>query len=629
MKTVVAVSFILASLFSNAALAVEVKVAAVEFESKSPGFEENLPGIIDALTVAAKNGARLMVLPEGITTGFIYSDTKSLMPYADTVPGKTTAAIFKVTQKYNAFVVVGMYEKNPITGTITNDAVLIGPKGYIGKYQKNTLATGEGYMAVPGKLDFPVFDTEIGRIGLVVCFDDTNIQNLLLPSLRGADIIAQPIGSNKIPTYAGPISDTNHSTMANMSTAVTWLGANMISTNSTGVQGPGAGLVMFDGGSSIWDNQGKRIVSAPVSTWTDRKKPSIVYATINLDKKSGQKEFWLKHRRPELYQDMNNYRFPDDSAADKTKREVTSLLVQYDPKTGNIDENYQKIESLIKSHAGVFNLTVLPFNSFLGPVKLSKDSIAKYAEELGGKSYQMAANLAQKYRTYVLFSMPEKKGNQYFETAVLLDFNGKQIGVYRKSHLNDSEKTWATAGNELSVFKTAAFGNVAIMMDDEVRIPEITQMYGIYRADLILVPAMYNQKDYGSSVDIPKGIVPDASNRGMAMWYNIPKYSQAYTLVANYIGGEHRDVGGSALYSLTPEVDYYPPNIAPDKEIAHAANFTTHTNKTVFIDQDRLLSTRRWDLAAPLALDMNSACFKEWQKDSTNKEICPKTASGK
>ncbi len=256
-----------------------------------------------------------MVLPEGVTTGFIYGDAQSLLPDADTVPGKTTAAISAVTKKYNAYVVVGMYEKDPITKNIFNSAVLVGPQGYIGKYHKSTLATGEGYMAVPGKTGFPVFETDIGKIGLAICFDDTNIQNLLLPALRGADFIAQPIGSNKIPTYAQPIADTNHSTMANMSTAVTWLGTNVISANSTGVQGPGAGLVMFDGGSSIWNNEGKRLVSAPVSTWTVRKKQSIVYATINLNQKSSQKEYWLKHRRPELYQNINNYRYPDDSAA--------------------------------------------------------------------------------------------------------------------------------------------------------------------------------------------------------------------------------------------------------------------------------------------------------------------------
>ena len=121
----------------------EIKVAAVEFAAKSPGFEVNLPGIMDAVTAAAKNGAKLIVLPEGVTTGFAYVDAKSLMPYADTVPGKTTALISKITQQYNVYVVVGMMERDPITKQIHNAAVLIGPKGYIGKYHNNTFATGE------------------------------------------------------------------------------------------------------------------------------------------------------------------------------------------------------------------------------------------------------------------------------------------------------------------------------------------------------------------------------------------------------------------------------------------------------------------------------------------------------
>lgn len=609
--------------------AAEVKVAAVEFESKSPAFEENLPRIIEALTTAAKNGAKLMVLPEGSTTGFMYTDIQSLTPYADTVPGKTTALVSQVTKKYNAYVVIGMYEKEPITGNIYNAAVLVGPKGYIGKYHKSNLNAGEGYYTSPGKTGFPVFDTEIGRIGLLVCFDDSNIQNLILPSLRGAQIIAHPLASSKIAASFQPVASSNHSTMANMGTAVAWMGANVISSNSTGTQGPDGGLVAFDGGSSIWNNDGKRLASAPVSTWTDRLKPSIVYATIDLNKKSTQKEFWLKTRRTELYKNLNYYRFPDDLAVDNTPHQISSLLVQYDPKTGDLDANQKKIEGLIRAHDGVFNMTVLPFHSFLGPVKLNKDNISKYAEDLNGKSYQLAADLAKKYKTYILFSMPEKRGNQYFETAVLVDYTGKQVGVYRKSHLNASEKTWATAGNDLPIFKIAEFGNVAIMLNDEVRIPEITQMYGFYRANLILVPTMFNQKEYGLNVDIPKGIMTDASNRGIAMWQDIAKYSQAYTLVANYIGGENQDIGGSALYSLTPETDYYPPNIAPNKEIAHAANFTTNTNTTVYTDQNRMQYTRRWDLATPLTLDMNSACFKEWQKDSTSKEVCPKVASGK
>lgn len=625
----VAPLFIVFGLLGGTANAAEIKVAAIEWAPKSPGFESNLQGIVEAISVAAKNGARLMVLPEESMQGFNYTDVKNILPYADTIPGKATSELSKVAKKYNVYVVAGLYEKEPSTGKLYNSAVLVGPKGYVGKYRKNNLAPGEGNTITAGTIGFPVFDTDIGKIGIVICYDDTNIQNLLLPVLRGADIVAHPVGSYKIPSFT-TASYTNHSTMANISTAVTWLGTNWVATNLSGTEGPSAaGVAAFDGASSIWDSNGKRLVSAPLSYWTNPTKPQTVYATINVGKKSDQKTFWLKNRRPELYTDVNNYRYPDYSPSDFTSRQISSLLVQYEPKTGNIEENYKKIDELVKNHPGVFNLTVLPFNSFLGPVKLNKENIAKYAEELNGRSYQLASDMAKKYKTYVLFSMPEKSGNQFYETAILFDFNGKQTGIYRKSHLNDSEKTWATAGNDLPVFRTVDFGNVAIMLDDEVRIPELTQMYSIYRADLILVPVMYNQKEYGSSVDIPRGVVSDASNRGMAMWYNIPKYSQAYTLVANYIHGEHGDIGGSALYSPAPEANYYPPNIAPNKESAYLIDFTTHSNSTVYMNQDRLIATRRWDLAAPLALDTGSACFREWQKDSNNNDLCPKTISGK
>lgn len=608
-------------ILSSWTYAAEIKVAAVEFTPKSPGFEVNLPGIVDALTVAAQNGAKLMVLPEGSTTGFMYMDRASLYKYADTVPGKTTAAISEVTKKFDAYVVVGMYEKDLITQKIYNAAVLIGPKGYIGKYHKNNLATGEGNIASPGQLGFPVFETTIGKIGLVICFDDTNLQNLLLPVLRGADIVAQPIGSNKIPSIF-PASYTNHSTMANISTAVSWMGTNVISVNSTGFEGPGIAFVTFDGSSSIWDSSAKRLVSAPLSTPANPTKPQTVYATIDISKKSDQKTFWLKHRRPELYQDLNNYRYPDDGGATYAPRQVSAALIQYEPKLGDIEENFKKVDKLLRERTGVFNLTVLPFNSFLGHVQITPDNISKYAEELNGKSYRLAAGLAKRYETFVLFSLPEKKGDQYYQTAVLLDASGKQVGVYRKSHLNDSEKRWATSGNELPIMRTTQFGNIAVMLDDEVRIPELTQMYGIYRADLILIPAAYNQKEYGAPVDIPKGVVQDESNRGMSMWYSVAKYAQAYTLVANYINGARQDVGGSAVYALTPEVGYAPPNIAPDKEVAHLVNFTTHANHSVYIDQERLIASRRWDQAVPLTLDMDSACFKTWQKNSIDKNLC-------
>lgn len=604
----------------------DIKVAAIEFAPVSPGFAENLPAMEAKVIEAAKNGARLMVLPEAATTGFLYMTREELARHADTVPGKTTDMLSKITRQYHAYVVTGLYEKDPATGKIYNAAVLVGPDGYIGKYRKHNLAPGEGNLVSPSEGGFPVFDTEIGRIGLIICYDDTQIQNVLTPVLRGADILVQPVGSFKMPS-AEPGSDNNHSTLANIATAVSWAGLDTIVSNLTGIEGPGRGLVEFGGGASVFDHDGRRLVSAPVSTWTRRLPPETVYATIDPSRPSEQRTFWLAHRRPELYGDVNSYRYPDDAAANLTPQQISALLLQYAPAPGAVAENAARADSLIGSTAGVFNITVLPFNAFLGKVALTRDTVAQYAEPLGGRSYQLAAGLAAKYETYLLFSMPEKDGSAYYQTSVLFDPRGKQLGLYRKSHLNDAEKTWATAGDDLPVFETPDLGRVAIVMNDEVRIPELAMLYGIDRADLILVPAAYEAKDYSGPVDMPKGTVSDASNRGMTMWYNLAKYAQAYVLVSNAATPSPGGMANSAVYGLAPEVDYDPPRIAPDGEQAFLANFTTHSNPTVYISQEKLIAARRWDQAAPFALDPAGACFREWAAASARGGLCPK-ASG-
>ena len=612
----------LAVSYFSVSYAAEIKVAAVEFNPAEHNLQANIDGIASKVTIASQNGAKLIVLPEVAATGWLISSKQD----TDTIPGKLTAALTKITKQYNNYVVVGLYENDPVTGLIHNAAALVGPKGYIGKYRKNQLPSGDFDTASPGNLGFPVFATEIGRIAMLICFDDSRLQSLLVPSLRGADILAMPIGSDAMPKFEkGSIG--NHSTIGNIATLSPWIGINTVAANQAGlVKIPQVNFVdQFTGGSSIWDSAGKQLASSKASTWTEPRNPQIIYATIDTSKKSTQKDFWLKHRRPELYGVYNLYKAPVDPVAITLQNQIAALLVQYDPINGDVEKNANKVESLIKANPNGFNLTVLPFNSFLGKITLDKNNIAQYAESLDGKSATLASNLASTYKTSLLFSMPEVKEGKYYETAVLFDASGKQVGVYRKSHLNDREQNWATPGNDLPVFASNDLGRVAVILNDEVRIPELAEVYALNRADLILIPTSYDGKTYGGEVNIPKGLVPDASNRGMYMWYDIAKYSQAYTLVANYLPKEGDEFSASALYSLVPEEGYYPPNIAPQKELAHQVLFMTHAQNNLWIDQQKLVVGRRYDLAAPLTLNPQSACFKEWQKNATSKEICPKS----
>lgn len=603
--------------------ALEVKVAAVQYTAKDMAY--NIPNMSQYAIEAAKNGAKLIVFPEYSSSGYLpIVSLKGALANSDPIPGKASDALGKIAKQYNTYIAYGGIERDPNTGAIYNAATLVGPNGYVGKYRKNQLSIDlDTTILSPGNLGFPVFDTSIGKIAFLICYDDSQLQSVLIPALRGADILVYPT-SAAYTLKSEPSSIANHTTIGSMATLPGWIGMNTIGADDTDAASLMPGVIddVLPGGSTVWDLNGKPLASAAVTTWTDRKPPQIIYAIIDTSKPNPQREYWIKHRRPELYRDYNMFRPTHDDNANLKPAQVSAMLVQYEPRNGEIEHNYKAIDKLMSEQSQSSSIAILPFNSFIGNSTINKSDVEKLAEPLNGKSYTLAAQLAKKYNTNLLFSMPELADGKYYETAILFDNQGKQIGLYRKSHLNDVEKTWATPGNELPIFNTQ-LGRVAIVLNDEVRIPEITEIHGINRANMLLVPVAYNQKEYGGDVNIPKGLVPDASNKGMYIWYNMAKYSQAYTLVANYVNGEHGDIGQSALYSLVPEVGYYPPKIAPrDKSAAFMVTFATNENIKLWTNQTQKVQERRWDQALPLTLDQNSACFKEWQNNPTSPIVC-------
>lgn len=603
------------------AQAKDVKVAAVSFHPRDMDY--NLPKLVEIASEAARNGAKLIVFPEMASTGYLYPGVAQLGPNFDTLPGKATAALGKVAREHDTYVAFGLIEKDTETGIFYNSSALVGPNGLVGKYRKNQLAVGDdNIFRAPGNLGFPVFDTAIGKIALLICYDDSQLQSLLLPALRGADIIAYSVAAlHKPRSQAG--SNINHTTIGSMGTLPGWIGVNVIGSDTSGVDMLGRDLdLVAPGASMVWDAQGRVLAASEVSTLADPKPTQTIYATLDVGKSNPQREFWLKHRRPELYTDYNFYRPVHDSNVDAAPSQVAALLVQYAPKAGGVEHNARTIDRLIGETWPGYNLVVLPFNALVGNAVLTKESVAKLAEPLGGTSYKAAASLARKYKTWLLFSMPEVADGKYHETAILFDEQGRQAGLYRKSHLNDAEKAWATPGNMLPVFQTP-FGRIGVVLNDEARIPEVTEIYELKRADMLLVPVAYNQKDYGGDVALPRKLVPDESNRGMFIWYSMAKQSQAYTLVANFTGGDHADVGQSALYSLVPEEGFSPPMIAPrDAETAFLVSFVTNQNTKLWTRQQDKIVERRWDLALPLTLDPASSCLAEWRANPTSPLVC-------
>lgn len=154
---------------------------------------------------AAKQNADLVVLGETITYVGL---GKKFADVAEPIPGPSTEYFCALAKKYNIHIVVGLVERDG--HLIYNVAVLIGPDGrIIGKYRKVCLPRGEvdGGLA-PGR-DYPVFETKLGKIGMMVCYDGFFPEPARELTKRGAEVIAWPVwGCN--PMLASARACENH-----------------------------------------------------------------------------------------------------------------------------------------------------------------------------------------------------------------------------------------------------------------------------------------------------------------------------------------------------------------------------------------------------------------------------------
>jgi len=204
----------------------KIKLALCQISCKRENKEANLKKI-EALTLKAKRkGANLAVFPEMSLTGYVLLD--QVYGLAEQIPGPSTQRIERLAKKTGLYVIFGMPEQSEKTqATVYNTAVLVGPKGLIGKYRKMYLPTHSvfeekryfrpGYK--PG-----AFQTELGNIGLTICYDVFFPEVFRLLRLKGAQLIvcisASPAirkGYFEILTAARALENTAYLAYVNLS----------------------------------------------------------------------------------------------------------------------------------------------------------------------------------------------------------------------------------------------------------------------------------------------------------------------------------------------------------------------------------------------------------------------------
>lgn len=594
---------------------VPFKVAAVEFNPQLFEFRKNITPLCAIIEQAAMEGAKIIVMPETATSGYIYKDRKQFDPYLDTVPGETTDAIAKLTKKFDCYVTVGIAEIDRATGLAYNTGALIGPEGYIGKYRKVGLNPDDQLWFTNGNVGYPVFDTKYGKLAMEICYDDTYWEVARTAAVKGAQILCFMSSSDRaLPGKPG--SAGNHSTISAVQEINSWNGVALIATDRNNSEtNPTTGLTVYYGGiAAIWSPTGTKLAQAPGTSpdVSATAPPKIIYATLDPADFDNPIKASFAERRPDIYTALTFFRSPFDPQASVLRHPVSAQIVQFTP-TGDRDESYNKIISLLgkpawKADSG--RLIVLPEYTLTGP---PKDAAAAkgFAESLDGAGMQMLAGLANQKSAHVVFSMIEKSEGKLYPTSVLLGPDGKVIGTYRKTHLDSGEKAWATAGDSFPVYDTE-IGRIGMLLGSEVRFPEASGMLSVHRADIIAIPSSW-AGEYGGYLDVSPDLFAESYPANtMKFWYSIAKTAQAYTLAANYVGGAYK--GSSGLFTLNP-VDANDPAIvaSAEKEEAMTVNFTTLADPAWWMSQQKLIGGRRVDLCAPLTFPTDSEAFKKWQ----------------
>lgn len=167
----------------------KVRLATVHYKPSGKSPRMNCEEYAPLIAEAARQRADLVVLGETVTAVGTKQQAHEL---AEPIPGPTTDYFSQLARTHRVHLVVSLNERE--RQVVYNTAVLLGPDGrLLGKYRKVCLPHGEVEAGVAPGHDYPVFDTSLGKIGLMICYDGFFPEVARELSNRGAEVIAWPV----------------------------------------------------------------------------------------------------------------------------------------------------------------------------------------------------------------------------------------------------------------------------------------------------------------------------------------------------------------------------------------------------------------------------------------------------
>lgn len=278
-------------------------------QSNSSEIAENLNKLEKNIRAVAARGAQLIVLQE-LHNSLYFCQTEDTLVFdlAETIPGPSTERFGKLARELNVVIVTSLFERRA-AGLYHNTAVIIEKDGSIaGKYRKMHIpddpAYYEKFYFTPGDLGFEPIQTSIGKLGVLVCWDQWYPEAARLMAMRGADLLIYPtaIGWESTDSVeeknrqkeAWVISQRGHA-VAN--------GLPVVSVNRVGHEPDPSGItngIQFWGNSFVAGPQGEMIALA------GNEQEENLVVDISLNQSEQVRRIWpfFRDRRIDAYHEI-------------------------------------------------------------------------------------------------------------------------------------------------------------------------------------------------------------------------------------------------------------------------------------------------------------------------------------
>jgi N-carbamoylputrescine amidase len=269
----------------------------------APEPAANLATAIAGVRQAAGRGAQVICLPELFRSQyFCQREDHACFDLAEPVPGPTTAALGQIAREAGAVVIAPLFERRA-AGVYHNTAAVLDSDGAIrGLYRKMHIPDDplfyEKFYFTPGDLGFPAFDTAVGRIGTLVCWDQWYPEAARLVALAGASVLFYPTAIGWHPHEKAEHGEAQVSAWQTMHRAHAIAnGIYVAAVNRVGHEGPAGGGIEFWGASFVCDPFGVVVAEA------SRADEDLLVVECDLARQEEVRRSWpfLRDRRIDAY----------------------------------------------------------------------------------------------------------------------------------------------------------------------------------------------------------------------------------------------------------------------------------------------------------------------------------------